>query len=154
MPTLDNYSLSNYGLGGPGGVKYATGSVVTSTSQASFQDTGGNYRSLYYVRVLDAIPFRPTRIILRRKNHAVGELMLTYNASLRDALPYNGDQNNYNVANCPLTGLSGSAGSTVFAIKVFELPNGTGDVGAYVTDRGFYMPYPISNTEIIWEAYG
>ncbi|MDT9721386.1 hypothetical protein QVE09_21015 [Paenibacillus sp. ClWae2A] len=43
MPTLDNYSLGNYGLGGPGWMKYATGNI-NGANLISLTVTGLNFK--------------------------------------------------------------------------------------------------------------
>lgn len=64
MPTLDNYSLGNYGLGGPGIVKYASGIATNDSVLMSFYNRSGGANSYTYLTV--PLDFLPDVVIAKR----------------------------------------------------------------------------------------
>jgi hypothetical protein len=126
MPGIDNYSLDNYGLDGPGGAKYASGEVSSSTMRENFINNGGAEELSYFV-VVGGFGFVPDVILLKSKS-----ANNFYNQTYID------------------TKLPKQSGFTIFpsGIKLFYL---TGI--AYINENGFKIPVGLSGSTFEWQAF-
>ncbi|PYE49869.1 hypothetical protein HUB98_08980 [Paenibacillus barcinonensis] len=148
MPTLSNFSLGNYTLGGltDGMMKYATGEVTSTTATLLFNDVNSSFNA--YVASVNGLSFRPTRIILRNKSAPSNRGMIVYNKDTFGAQPSSAGTN-YNLA----TYLTSNAG-TGYIFKVYEITGGSFNQVGQVTDSGFRLPVPSAGEVYVWEIWG
>lgn len=147
MPTLSNFSLGNYTLGGltDGMMKYATGEVLSNASTNTFNNTSGTFSA--YALLVTGLAFRPTRIIIRSKtSNNVG--MIVYNRDTRGVTPDSGG-GNYNLA----TYINNNNG-TGYIVQVYEITGGSFNQMGQVTDTGFRLPGNQPSHTYVWEAWG
>ncbi|WP_145333363.1 hypothetical protein [Paenibacillus xylanexedens] len=149
MPTLDDFSLDNFGLGGADGkVNYASGSYTVTTATRTFLRESNTVQTYRYV-LAGGLPFRPKKIIIRVPPSQV--LMPTiYDFNTRKASPTTAGTN-YN--HCFLNG--GDFGQ-IIAYRTFEYINGIQSASyAGVSDDSFILPVDASAGDVVtWEAYG
>ncbi|WP_124117069.1 hypothetical protein [Paenibacillus xylanexedens] len=127
MPTLDNFSLSNYGLSGPNGVKYDTGTALISTGQLSFALTNGSISNFYYAQV-SGLSFKPKVIV---SLDADGNYAFIYFDK---------------TGNSPSGLYSLTANANYVKVNVSS---------SYVNETGFRLPAVFgSGKQVTWEAYG
>lgn len=147
MPTLDNFSLSNYGLGGPAPLmKYATGVSTPGAATLNFVPATGGSINSYYILVT-GLPFRPTRIIIRRRDPSSSIGMTMYNKD-SVAMPADANGSYYNLGT---TYFSGNG----YLFRVYEITGASFNSAGQVTDNGFRLPAPVGGgVECTWEAWG
>ncbi|KAA8747307.1 MULTISPECIES: hypothetical protein [Paenibacillus] len=140
MPTLDNYSLGNYGLGGcdkdaPMTLLFQSGDVASSSSTLSSlsfdqpQFAGPNF---YYISATNTTGVIPKMIIVRR-----GIGTTTTSVFLRDVKNASG----YSLCFCSASGGNFISISTTFT-------------GFFVTSSSIRLPVAINDTNYRWEAWG
>ncbi|OMF17060.1 hypothetical protein BK131_03545 [Paenibacillus amylolyticus] len=148
MPTLDNFSLGNYGLGGSSPIKFASGGpIAPSASNRNFAMDSGNV-GLVFLQVTD-LPFRPNRIIIRLINGAGSNVNSIYNFLSRSAAPTQ-EGTGYNFYT------TGSGGSS-WPIRVYEYSTGgipSITSNAYITADSFLLPVTAGGAvQYVWEAF-
>ncbi|MCP1425156.1 hypothetical protein J3D43_003672 [Paenibacillus xylanexedens] len=144
MPTLDNYSLSNYGLGGIP-EKYATGEITGRTGTAAgtyFKPGGDPTQALSYVTVNYNFGFVPRIINIMIKNPADSN----YSAITQYLKDY---KNARNFSYC----ISRHGGGG-YETEVYTSP--TTGVFFYVNESGFRLHFGAGNPPypLVWEAWG
>ncbi|MEK4109832.1 hypothetical protein NSQ20_06585 [Paenibacillus sp. FSL K6-1122] len=139
MPTLDNYSLSNYGLGGfdkdaPMKLLYQSAAISSSSntlSSLSFDQPQFAGPNFYYISEVNPTGVIPKMIIVRRD---IG--VTTTSVFLRDVKNTSG----YSLCFCS------AAGGNFISIST----NAT----FYVTTNSIRLPVAVNSTNYIWEAWG
>ncbi|MNW59393.1 hypothetical protein D3C74_373060 [compost metagenome] len=129
------------------GVKYATGTVTSSSSSRNFlyQNQNVSPLSTFFVTVT-GLGFRPTRIIMRVAS-AGTMVQFVYDWSLQSPVPAVAVGNNFSYAML--------YGNNVYGIKVHSIVgSGVSSSDGYVNDNSFLLPVTAMSIPIIWEAFG
>lgn len=116
------------------GVTYATGTVTSSSSSMTFQNTIGTFTSAFIT--VTGLGFRPNRIIVRS--------LWVYDQTSVNGVP-TPTGTNYNYFQGPFSGL--------VTTLVYEFTGSGTGTGAYVNDSGFLLPMNSTSVVTKWEAF-
>ncbi|WP_433583145.1 hypothetical protein [Paenibacillus amylolyticus] len=132
MPILDNFSLGNYGLGGPDGVKYATGLFTTGPGTLTVIGFDGQTYTTAPVTI-SGLGFKPIRIVIEMVAVTSYGNVTTYPSS---------------------NGLMADGKQTYFIGGLNYANHKVDGVQSYVVDGGFRLGVYAVNSQFRWHAYG
>ncbi|WP_405131822.1 pyocin knob domain-containing protein [Paenibacillus sp. FSL H8-0317] len=135
------------------GPKYASGTAVSSSAEASFRAIMSADSSGVLSRntlVVSGLSFRPTRIIIRPNDADPRRVTQVYDASKLSIDP------SRSISSLPANDIPGGGLGSVYNIEVSRLSgsNTSTPYTAYTNDVGFLMPVSRGSTNYIWEAFG
>jgi|GEM_PF-4991771 len=143
MPTIDNFLLDNNLIDGKNiqnNIKYATGTVISSSSSYNFITLSLENVTRWRV-IVTGLSFVPNRIILS----VTSETQSVY-STLNQSAAFTPEGSNYNAIN------ESSAGSRALSFKV-QLYSGNGSGNSYISDTSFALPVIASSAQFKWEAF-
>lgn len=144
MPSLDNFTLDNYTIDGPiieSGLKYATGTAVSSSSSYNFI-TSIESNVVRWRIVVSGLNFVPNRIVLSA-SPSTQSIYCTLNRSA----VFTPEGTNYNFIS------ESSSGSTAHSMRVHLFSGNNPSGYSYISDNSFALPVVLSSSTIKWEAF-